>query len=366
MPKIPGNAMGAGLYAAFGVSEALRKHMEFQQAQKDQMERQKLAMEQLSIDRYRAETQVMTDAKRLAADEERHKNLMAREWAQLNFEKAKLKEEAALAKRRLEEVDKPKAEAAGTTAEARMEAARAARERARAQITNKTDKELATTREGVSRIYSRAYEKGVSEYLQTRGNFFKDVFKPGNEELRQEMEEYAINKARTATAPALNLYNELNSQVDAMGSPVGKMMTFEDLEAFPDVQENIKKMRTPGGDTSLEDEWADLVNQPDFEEKLTTGNFIPDEERILEQNHPDMYKKYLLKKAERKATEEPKEQVSTVGPVEPSNPIGTYGYKGPRYTRAQIEAELRKFFPRATDKWIKDRVEQEYKKFGGH
>lgn len=284
---------GPETYVGFGITEGLRKHMEFMQQQKAQAERTAQFQAELNFRRQSAETEAMQRADELAQREKAFNKTAAAQEAELDFNKQKFKEDV----RQWEAESPVRMEYLKRSGEAKETTAGAAGTRAKA-VADKialTGKGVYTPG-GLGKLYADTYTKNFNEAAKTYGSNFENVY--SDPELYKKVDEQANTLTRKAVTPYLNMYNEyVGTNPTAVGMP---QMSFDDLEALPSVQAGKKKNNV---DTSVLKDYNALKNDPTFTSRFESLDLTDKELDLLRLNAPDVldiYKTKLKSEGQRK------------------------------------------------------------------
>lgn len=273
---------GPGAYLGFGISEGLRKHMEYLQQQRFQQERINQFQQELQFRRQSAEADSMERAQVLGEREREFNKSAASEQAKLDFDKEKFKED----KRQWSEEFPVRKRYMEDTATARETTAGAAVTRAGAAVTRAAGSgKAAYTPGGLGKLYADNWTKSFNEAAKTYSNDFTNIY--SDEELYQKVSDQATQATRKAVTPYLNAYNEY---VDSNPTAVGfTRMSFEDLEADPKVESRMKENST---DPKIGKEWNAVRSDKTFTSRFESLDITDKEIDLLRLNAPDLYKKY--------------------------------------------------------------------------
>lgn len=276
-------------YVGFGISEGLRKHMEYMQQQRREEERTRQFNEQLAFQRQSAETEAMQRANELAAREKSFNTAAATDAAKLDLEKEKFKQDkkqwAMEYPTRMEFLRKS-GEAKTDTAEASITKAQAAKTAAGAKAAGKSP----FTISGLTKQYADIWNDQFSEAVKTSSKDFTNIY--DDPVALEETKKKATAATRVAMTPALNAYNEY---VDANPLAVGQSrMDWNDLEALPE----LDKRKTGGaaGEAAtkkLTQEWSAMNADKTFNSRFKSVDLTDREIDLLRINAKDLYEKYI-------------------------------------------------------------------------
>jgi hypothetical protein len=277
----------AAAYAGFGISEGLRKHMEYLQQQKQEQARVQQFQQELDFRRQSAETEAMQRADELAAREKQFNKAAAADSAKLDFEREKFKED----KKQWEEEFPVRKKYMEDTAGAREKTAGAAVTSAGAAVTRAQNtagggkgKEIYTPG-GLGKVYADLWTKNFTEVAKTYSKDFTNIY--SDEKLYNEAYDKATEATRKAATPFLNAYN---SFVDSNPTAIGfSKMSWDDLEALPQVE--ARKKGNPV-DVKAAKDWNAVQNDKTFTSRFESLDLTDKELDLLRINAADLYNVY--------------------------------------------------------------------------
>lgn len=272
-------------YIGFGMSEGLRKHMEYMQQQQLEDQRNRQFQQQLDLQRQLGEAEIRNRADILAQNETQFNKSMLQKQAELNLQQEQFEQEKKVWRAEYG----PRMEYLRQQGQAKETAAEAAATKAKKYQPGGKTPDIYTPG-GLGKKYAELYGENWKTAIQAYGKDFTNVYQDQN--LMDKLKNDVREQTRTGMTPYLNSYN---SYVTTNPLAVGQtQLSWDDLEATPEV-----RGITTSADTQNAKDWAKIQRgDNNFTSRFDSLDLTDREIDLLRDNANDLYKLYVKKLSE--------------------------------------------------------------------